>query len=119
MLTLLALLCEHHLYMEAWYQIARSTLKLIFRKGVRTSYAQDGEDILANAFLREESGTYVDVGAYHPVLYSNTYGFSRRGWKGVVIDPNKSMQSLYAFFRPRDRFVCAAVGAQSGTGEYY
>ena len=60
-----------------------------------------------------------DVGAYHPTLYSNTYSFYRHGWNGIVIDPNSTMKPLYSFFRPRDQFVCAAIGAESRTGEYY
>jgi FkbM family methyltransferase len=66
-----------------------------------------------------KKGTYVDVGAYHPVLYSNTYSFYKKGWKGIVIDPNSDMKPLFSLMRPRDVFVHSAVGELSGERPYY
>jgi hypothetical protein len=34
----------------------------------------------------------------------------RRGWGGLVIDPNVSLKVLFKIFRPRDIFVHAGVG---------
>ena len=40
------------------------------------SWSQEGEDqILRRIFERQKLGFYVDVGAHHPVRFSNTYLF--------------------------------------------
>jgi FkbM family methyltransferase len=106
--------------MNTFTEVAKTYIKRILGRGVFTSYAQNGEDALVYALLRSVvHGTYVDVGAYHPVLYSNTYAFYKRGWHGVVIDPNESMQPLYKALRPRDTFVHAGVARTKGTQTYF
>jgi FkbM family methyltransferase len=78
-------------------------------RGTFTSYSQFGEDAVLNKILPDK-GFYVDVGAYHPHLYSNTYALYKKGWRGVAIDPNPKMKKLFAVFRPRDHFVNVAIG---------
>ena len=47
------------------------------------SYSQEGEDIiLRNLFGNRKDGFYVDVGAHHPMRFSNTYFFYKLGWNG-------------------------------------
>lgn len=98
--------------------LLKARLKLFLGKGVHVSYSQFGEDLIAQTVLKEKTGVYVDVGAYHPTLYSNTYGLYMRGWRGVAIDPNPAMSALYKALRPQDVFVCAAVGTK-GIGTYH
>ncbi len=105
--------------MEAFLSIVRTVAKLVLGRGVRTSYSQDGEDLLVDSILRKKRGVYVDVGAYHPILYSNTYAFYRNGWRGIVIVPNRSLAPLYACMRSRDRFVNAAIGKEAGELPYH
>ena len=93
--------------------IFKTYLKLILRKGVQKSYSQYGEDLILRPLLKGDSGFYVDVGCYHPVLYSNTYKLYTQGWKGIVIDPNSHLKKLFSIFRPRDTFVHAGVGVSS------
>lgn len=90
--------------------ILKTYLKLLLGKGVQKSYAQAGEDLVLRPFLTKERGLYVDVGCYHPMLYSNTYRLYKLGWKGVVIDPNLRSKKLFSIFRPRDRFIHSGVG---------
>jgi len=52
----------------------------------------------------------VDIGAYHPKLFSNTYLFYKKGWRGICVDPNPQMEKLYGQARPRDIFVNVGVG---------
>ena len=71
---------------------AKTLLKLVLGRGTFRSYSQFGEDALVNSLFRNKKyGIYVDVGAYHPILYSNTYALYRRGWRGFAIDPNPSL----------------------------
>ena len=82
-------------------------------KNIRLSFSQFGEDLLLEHLLPPK-GFYVDVGAYHPVTYSNTWLFSRNGWNGIVVEPNPAMARLHRKRRPRDIIVESAVGAESG-----
>jgi len=58
---------------------------------------------------------YVDVGAAHPRLGSNTYSFYRRGWNGLLVEPNPRSAAELRKARPRDRVIQAAAGASSGS----
>lgn len=97
--------------MNTLYDIGKTALKLFLKKGTFRSYSQYGEDAFISSFFRnKKDGFYVDVGAYHPHLYSNTYAFYRKGWCGIAIDPNPRMKTLFSIFRPRDIFKCVGVG---------
>lgn len=77
------------------------------------TWSQFGEDVLLKDIFRERAqGTYVDVGACHPIFLSNTYALYRQGWRGVAIDANASMCEAFAKFRPNDRFIHSAVGKE-------
>jgi FkbM family methyltransferase len=96
----------------------RAYLKLAFGRGVFRSYAQYGEDAVIGAFFRKKMGVYVDVGAFHPTQYSNTYALYKRRWKGIAIDPSEQTQHLFSIMRPRDSFYQCAVGPK-GEGTYH
>lgn len=106
-------------YNMTMFQMVKTALKLMLGRGMRRSYGQFGEDAyIQSLFKHILKGTYVDVGSYHPVLYSNTYALYRAGWSGTAVDPNHAMQRLFRIFRMRDTFVHAAVGAE-GQHTYY
>ena len=70
------------------------------------SFSQFGEDmILRNFFLGKAKGFYVDIGAHHPVRYSNTWYFYRLGWSGINIDPLPGSKEQFEKVRPRDLFL--------------
>lgn len=86
----------------------------------RLSFSQYGEDIcLAHTLSAIENGFYVDVGAYHPRLGSNTHLLHRRGWSGINIDVNPLTKELFDIDRPRDDNVLAAVSDRPGTITVY
>lgn len=87
--------------------IIKTAVKLILNRGVGSQF---GEDKILEKILPPH-GFYVDIGAYHPHLYSNTYFLYKKGWHGIVVEPNKDMKVLFNFFRPRDTFVHAGVGS--------
>lgn len=99
-------------------------IKSLIRKTVpfgRLAYSQEGEDlILARLFdSRMAPGFYVDIGAHHPVRYSNSYYFYRRGWRGISVDAMPGTAKLFQRMRPRDIAVECGVGAQAGAMTYY
>ena len=82
------------------------------------SYSQFGEDVICSyLFENGFTGCQVDVGAFHPMLLSNTYALYRKGWRGLAIDANPAVAPLFERFRPADTFVHSAVGREKGTVE--
>jgi FkbM family methyltransferase len=78
------------------------------------SYAQNFEDVLLHrVFGGQETGFYVDVGAYHPVIGSVTKAFYDRGWSGINIEPGSVFADLAAA-RPRDVNLRMAVLDRAG-----
>ena len=77
----------------------QETLKSKFN-GVETidkNYSQAYQDMFVLTMLEgKRDGTYLEVGACHPVLISNTYLLdSKFGWKGISIDINPSVKAGY------------------------
>ncbi len=67
------------------------------------SYAQEGEDnILYRLFENRESGFFIDVGAHHPMRFSNTYKFYKMGWRGINIDAMPGSMEPFKLIRPED-----------------
>lgn len=78
------------------------------------SYAQNFEDVLLHrVFGGQETGFYVDVGAYRPVDGSTTKAFYDRGWSGINIEPGSVFTELAAA-RPRDVNLQMAVMDHAG-----
>ena len=74
------------------------------------SFAQNGEDVvLWRALSHLSTGTYVDVGANDPSLYSISRAFYDRGWSGVAVEPEPAFAEQFRLERPRDVVVEAVV----------
>lgn len=85
----------------------------------KRSFGQTGEDlIVASEFGRRSNGFYVDVGAFHPKQFSNTYLFYKRGWSGIVVEPNPELIELHKEVRPRDIHLNIGVGKNESVMEY-
>lgn len=83
-------------------------------------YSQDGEDLVLDRLLEgQQSGFFVDVGAHHPVRFSNTYLFYRRGWRGINIDAQPGSMKKFRKVRPRDINIECGVAGESGRLLYY
>ena len=53
------------------------------------SYSQYGEDLIIYDFFKHHfdiKGNYLDIGAFHPKMISNTHILHTLGWRGTVID---------------------------------
>ncbi|MCS7036522.1 MAG: FkbM family methyltransferase [Saprospiraceae bacterium] len=88
----------------------------------RRSYAQDGEDVVFLSFyegMKGYKGFYVDVGAHHPVRFSNTLALYRRGWRGINIDPTPGSMRPFRLLRPRDINLELAIGLNSGKASFF
>jgi FkbM family methyltransferase len=61
----------------------------------------------------------VEIGAYHPVRLSNTYRFYKKGWRGVVVEPNPDIRNIFNKLRSRDVIVNKGVGTKNGLMKYF
>ena len=76
----------------------------------RRTYSQHEEDLFINNYFKDkDKGFYLDVGCYHPIMYSNTTLLHNRGWQGVNIDMNQTSIDLFNILRKKDKNICAAI----------
>jgi FkbM family methyltransferase len=94
-------------------------IKAYFYRRFRTSFSKAGEDIQLWQLLKKKHGTYVDIGAHHPIFGNNTYFFYLRDWKGINVEPNPKFEPLHKRFRKRDIFFAGGVGAEDGEMTYF
>lgn len=90
-----------------------------FRKSF---YSQDGEDALVMSFYEDKPeyrGFYVDIGAMHPLRYSNTQIFYEKGWRGVNIDATPGSMIEFRKLRPNDINIELGVSEKRNKLNYY
>ena len=91
-----------------------------FGAAVELSYTQNLEDYhLSLAFAGLKTGTYIDIGAGHPIADNVSFWFYERGWRGIVVEPQAELLVLYARLRPRDIAVGGLVGRQCGEADFH
>ncbi len=77
------------------------------------SYSQIGEDKIVYYLFQHlgiQKPTYIDIGAYCPILYSNTFFFYERGSKGVCVEPDPTLYKKIKKTRTRDVVINAGIG---------
>lgn len=97
-------------------------IKLFLPKGSDVFSSQEGEDILIKRLLKRlynQKGFYIDIGAYDPIRFSNTFHFYLKGWHGINIDPNKQAIELFKKLRPRDLNLNLGIGNNQESLEYF
>ena len=76
----------------------------------RSQYSQWGEDLSILKFFNDKkNGIYLDVGCFHPLMYSNTCLLFKNGWSGINIDINPTSIDLFKILRPLDFNICTAL----------
>lgn len=86
------------------------------------SYSQHGEDLfLLNLFqlLEIDHPSYLDLGAHHPLVISNTALFYERGSRGVNVEANPILFKEFEVGRPHDLNVNKAVALSFGKFPFY
>lgn len=84
------------------------------------SYSQEGEDIILKRYFENKTnGFYVDVGAYHPIRFSNTFLFYKMGWTGINIEARPGSKKLFDRVRKRDINIEAAINDGVSELTYY
>jgi FkbM family methyltransferase len=91
------------------------------------SYSQFGEDLILRKIIENDFkispknriGFYVDIGAYHPITYSNTYYFFLKGWRGINIDARPNSMKLFNKIRDKDINLETAISDKNEILTYY
>lgn len=52
------------------------------------------------------AGSFLDIGACHPINYSNTYALEQMGWRGLLVDNDSNAMNLCAETRPQASTFC-------------
>ena len=89
-------------------------------KWANISYSQEGEDLILERFFEgKEIGFFVDIGAHHPMRFSNTYIFYLKGWRGINVDATPGSMIPFEEKRPDDINLEIGVTKEIGELEYY
>jgi len=97
-------------YIEINRIIARHTLK---------TFSQNKEDLIIENLLTYKPKSYIDIGSNHPIKFNNTYRFYLSGARGINIEPNRSLISLYNKLRPRDNNLNIGVAKKANIKIFY
>ena len=96
-----------------------AVLPIFIDKSIGT-YSQCQEDLVLDALLQFRSqGFYVDIGANHPEILSNTKRFYQKGWTGINVEPIMDNYRLLTEERERDINLNIGVGASKGELNFY
>ena len=76
-----------------------------------TRYSEDREEWIVRDFFQDvRGGVFVDIGASHYQLASNTYLLETRlGWSGLAVDALEEFAEDYRVHRPKTTFVARFV----------
>lgn len=115
-------------YLNKVISIKNNTEKYVSRdeifkrisEGAYISFAQNNEDvILERIFTGKNSGFYIDVGCYHPVIKSTTCHFHLKGWSGINIDVSEKNIKNFNSYRPNDINLNSLIGANNEMVDVY
>ncbi len=88
--------------------------------GTRLCYSQEGEDMILERFFEgKEKGFFVDIGAHHPIRFSNTYHFYKKGWRGINVDATPGSMNAFKAIRPDDINIEMGITKQEGELTYH
>jgi hypothetical protein len=85
------------------------------------SYSQYGEDKILQTLVKE-NGYFLEIGSYHPTIFSNTRFLVERGWSGCYVDGSPSaIQRFIDEYRTHSgiKIVQSLVGVANGLVTFY
>jgi len=83
------------------------------------SYSDFGEDQIIEKILSKRKGSYLDIGAGHPIIGSNTYLFYKKGWTGITVEPIRFHSILHRIRRRHDTQIRKLVGNSEKKIKFY
>ncbi len=111
-----------------WLKTSRVGEHILSVARRKPSYSQFGEDVCIDAYYGRlafernivvERACIVDIGAFSPILCSNSYYFYKRGWHGINIDPTPCSKRHFDRVRPRDTNLELGIAPENGTSTFF
>lgn len=95
-------------------------IRSVYTNSVLATYSQYQEDLILDCiFNSKKDGTYVDIGANDPDLFSNTKRFYDKGWSGINIEPTPHLFDSICKKRLRDINLNIGIGKRNGELTFY
>lgn len=85
----------------------------------RDSYSDFGEDQIIEKVLGKDKGSYLDIGAGHPIIGRNTYLFYKKGWTGITVEPIRFHNILHRIKRRHDTQIRKLIGNSEKKIKFY
>lgn len=85
-------------------------------------YGQHGDDLVIAAIFERigiKKPTYLDIGANHPYLYSNTVLMYEQGCRGICVEPDSCAARVFAILRPEDIVLNIGISTKEGTLPFF
>lgn len=85
-------------------------------------YSQSEEEHVILEFFGNKKGTVLEIGAYHPEVFSNSRALILKGWDAVLVEPSDDCyKNLIDFYRnePQVTVVHAAIADYDGILKFY
>lgn len=86
------------------------------------TYSQHGEDFLIVDLFKRlgiNKPSYLDIGAHHPHIISNTHLLYTRGSRGVNVEANPRLIEAFFIHRPEDININYGVMPEAGMYPFY
>lgn len=99
-----------------------SNLKFLwkYKRYMNLTFSQEGEDVIFSKFVDfKEKGFYVDIGAHHPMRFSNTCRLYLNGWRGMNVDAMPGAMNPFVKYRKEDINLSYGVGTVEEDKEFY
>lgn len=88
--------------------------------GRMISFAQCAGDVIISRFFEKQLvGTYIDVGANHPINDSVTKNLYDAGWRGINIEPEARFFGELESLRKKDINLQIGLSSRDGEAEYF
>lgn len=91
-------------------------IEALHAKGYKSQYGQDYY-LLTKIFTKDAPGTFVEIGANHPIKNNNSFAFEKAGWTGWAFDPLSNFQEQWKSQR-KTPFFNAAISDEAGTRRF-
>jgi FkbM family methyltransferase len=85
-------------------------------------YSQGDEDVALLTYFKGFTGRLLEIGAYHPKVFSNSRALIEAGWEAVLVEPSpKCFPSLEEEYKlnPKVQLLDAAIGPKDGVLKFY
>ena len=85
-------------------------------------YGQQEEDRYLLSFFGDKIGRLLDIGAYHPEVFSNSRNLILKGWDAVLVEPSpQCFKNIEEFYKDTESVetVQVAIGSYDGKLKFH